>query len=188
MSTALNIGATAASLLFGRILIPLVPGLVKGSADLFNMLLYYTEGLGIRAITDVELTRRRFPASPPSSCMWSEQRGYADSHGSLRDQKHRDRGVRDSGVTTLGDYFQSDDRVRGHHHILALLLLFTVLRLLIRFLIAEWNTAAADFRCFRTGMASYGAGLGLIHGVLLVFVIFLIAPVLLTSCRSCTSF
>ena len=44
VNTVLNIGATIASLLLGRILIPLVSGMVKGSADLFNMLLYYTEG------------------------------------------------------------------------------------------------------------------------------------------------
>ena len=43
-STALNVLATAASVLFGRILIPIVSGIVKGSADLFQMLLYYTEG------------------------------------------------------------------------------------------------------------------------------------------------
>ena len=57
VSTPLNVCATAVSILFGRILIPVVSGIVKGSADLFQMLLYYTEGSEYVAITDVELTR-----------------------------------------------------------------------------------------------------------------------------------
>ena len=57
VNTVLNIGATIASLIFGRILIPVVSGLVKGNVDLFNMLLYYTEGSEYVALTDVEMTR-----------------------------------------------------------------------------------------------------------------------------------
>ena len=37
VSTALNVCATAASILFGRILIPIVSGIVKGSADLYQL-------------------------------------------------------------------------------------------------------------------------------------------------------
>ena len=94
VSTALNVCATAASILFGRILIPVVSGIVKGSADLFQMLLYYTEGSEYVAITDVELTRASISSiSSEQLHTVLEKRGHADSHGSLRDEKHCVRGI-----------------------------------------------------------------------------------------------
>ena len=57
VSTVYNIGATIVSLVAARVCIPLVSGLIKGSADLFNMMLYYTEGSEYVAITDVILLK-----------------------------------------------------------------------------------------------------------------------------------
>ena len=57
LSTALNILATLASWIIGRVTIPLFAGLIKSHDKLYNMLRYYTEGSEYVALTDVELTR-----------------------------------------------------------------------------------------------------------------------------------
>ena len=126
VNTVLNIGATIASLLLGRILIPLVSGMVKGSADLFNMLLYYTEGSEYVAITDVELTRA------PIASISSEQLHTVLDNADMPIPMDRcvmkniaSEAFRDSGVTTLGDYF-NQTIVCVVINILALFLLFVL--------------------------------------------------------------
>ena len=180
VNTVLNIGATIASLLFGRILIPLISGMVKGSADLFNMLLYYTEGSEYVAITDVELTRS------PIASISSEQLHTVLNNADMPIPMDRcvikniaSEAFRDSGVTTLGDYF-NQTIVCVVINILALLLLFIVLRLLLGFLVRGFEYGRGGFPVLSRGDAIIGAGLGLIHGVLMLFVIFLIVPVMLT--------
>ena len=135
VSTALNVCATAVAILFGRILIPLVSGIVKGSVDLFQMLLYYTEGSEYVAITDVELTRA------PIASISSEQLHNVLQNADMPLPMDRcvmkniaSEAFSKSGVTTLGDYF-NQTIVCVVINILALLLLFTIIRLLLGFFI-----------------------------------------------------
>ena len=180
VSAALNVCATAAAILFGRILIPLVSGIVKGSADLFQMLLYYTEGSEYVALTDVELTRA------PIAQISSEQLHTVLQNADMPLPMDRcvmkniaSEAFSSSGVTTLGDYF-NQTIVCVVINILALLLLFTVLRLLFGFLIRGVEFGRGGFPVLSRGDGIIGAGVGLIHGVLMLFVIFLVVPVLLT--------
>jgi hypothetical protein len=180
VSTALNVCATIASILFGRILIPVVSGLVKGSADLFQMLLYYTEGSEYVAITDVELTRA------PISSISAEQLHTVLENADMPIPMDRcvmkniaSEAFSRSGVTTLGDYF-NQTIVCVVINILALLILFTVLRLLFGFVIRGMEYGRGGFPVLSRGDGVIGAGVGLIHGVLILFVIFLIVPVMLT--------
>ena len=86
---------------------------------------------------------------------------------------------RSSGVTTLGDYF-NQTIVCVVINILALLLLFTILRLLFGFLIRARSSGRERIQgAFPRGWY-HRRRLGLIHGVLLLFVIFLAVPVMLT--------
>ena len=82
-------------------------------------------------------------------------------------------------MTTLGDYF-NQTIVCVVINILALLLLFTILRLLFGFVIRGIEYGRGGFPVLSRGDGIIGAGVGLIHGVLLLFVIFMIVPVLLT--------
>lgn len=179
-STALNIGATIASILFGRILIPVVSGLIKGSAELFNMMLYYTEGSEYVAITDVELTRA------PIFSISAEQLHTVLENADMPIPMERcvlkniaSEAFRDSGVTTLGDYF-NQTIVCVVINILAMLVLFAILRFVFGFLIRGIEFGRGGFPVLAHGDGIIGAGLGLIHGVLMLFVIFLIVPVMLT--------
>jgi len=180
VNTVLNIGATVAALLFGRILIPVVSGFVKGSADLFNMMLYYTEGSEYVAMTDVELTRA------PISSISSDQLHNVLQNADMPLPMNRcvikniaSEAFRDSGVTTLGDYF-NQTIVCVVINILALIIVFTIVRLILGFLIRGVEYGRGGFPILSRGDGAIGAGLGLIHGVLMLFVIFLIVPVLLT--------
>ena len=180
VTSALNVCATLAAILFGRILIPLVSGMVKGSADLFAMLLYYTEGSEYVAITDVELTRS------PISAISSEQLHNVLQNADMPLPMDRcvlkniaSEAFSQSGVTTLGDYF-NQTIVCVVINILALLILFTILRLLFGFLLRGVEYGRGGFPVLSRGDGIIGAGVGLIHGVLMLFVIFLAVPVMLT--------
>ena len=180
INTALNVCATALSIFFSRVMIPIVSTLVKGNADLFSMLLYYTEGSEYVAITDVELTRA------PISSISSEQLQVVLQNADMPIPMNRcvlrniaSEAFSKSGVTTLGDYF-NQTIVCVVINILALMLLFTILRLLFGFLIRGVEYGRGGFPVLSRGDGIIGAGVGLIHGVLMVFVIFLAAPVMLT--------
>lgn len=179
-NTVLNIAATVVSILFGRILIPLVSGLVKGSESLFNTMLYYTEGSEYVALTDVELTRA------PISDISSEQLHTVLQNADMPLPMDRcvikniaSEAFRNSGVTTLGDYF-NQTIVCVVINLLALLVVFAAVRFLLGFLIRGVEYGRGGFPVLSRGDGVIGAGLGLIHGVLLMFVLFLIVPVLLT--------
>lgn len=180
VNTVLNIGATIASLLLGRIAIPLVSGLIKGSEGLFSTMLYYTEGSEYVALTDVELTRA------PISSISSEQLHAVLQNADMPLPMDRcvikniaSEAFHVSGVTTLGDYF-NQTIVCVVINILALLVVFAVVRFLLGFLIRGVEYGRGGFPVLSRGDGVIGAGLGLIHGVLMMFVLFLIVPVLLT--------
>ena len=135
VSTLYNIGATVVSLLIGRVCIPLVSNLVKGSADLFSMMLYYTEGSEYVAVTDVELTRVSI------ANISSEQLHTVLENADMPLPMDRcvikniaAEAFRDSGVTTLGDYF-NQTIVCVVINILALFAVFLVVRMLLGFVI-----------------------------------------------------
>ncbi|HWQ05584.1 MAG: hypothetical protein ABFD03_04245 [Clostridiaceae bacterium] len=180
VSTVYNFGATVVSLIVGRICIPLVSSLVKGNADLFNMMLYYTEGSEYVAITDVELTRTSIAS------ISSEQLHTVLQNADMPLPMDRcvikniaAEAFHDSGVTTLGDYF-NQTIVCVVINILALLLIFVIVRLILGFVVRGLEYGRGGFPVLTRGDGIIGAGLGLIHGVLMVFVIFLLVPVMLT--------
>jgi hypothetical protein len=180
VSTLYNIGATVVSLLIGRVCIPLVSNLVKGSADLFSMMLYYTEGSEYVAVTDVELTRVSI------ANISSEQLHTVLENADMPLPMDRcvikniaAEAFRDSGVTTLGDYF-NQTIVCVVINILALFAVFLVVRMLLGFVIRGMEYGRGGFPVRAGGDGLIGAGLGVIHGVLLLFVLFLLVPVALT--------
>lgn len=188
VSTVLNIGATIVSILVGRICVPLISSMVKGSADLFNMMLYYTEGSEYVAITDVELTRT------PIASISADQLHTVLENADMPLPMDRcvlkniaSEAFRDSGVTTLGDYF-NQTIVCVFINILALLLVFAIVRLILGFVVRGLEYGRGGFPVLAHGDGIIGAGLGLIHGVLFLFVIFLIVPVLLTVLPSLYEF
>lgn len=181
VSTALNIAATLVSWLIGRVSIPVVSELVKRNEKLFSMLLYYTEGSEYVAVTDVELTRA------PISIISSEQLHVVLENADMPlpmdacvTKNIVTEAFRESGITTLGDYF-NQTIVCVVVNIVSLLIVFLVARVIFGFLIRGVEYGQGGFLVLQRADGLIGAGLGLIHGVLLLFVLFLAVPLMLTA-------
>ena len=80
------------------------------------------------------------------------------------------------GVTTLGDYF-NQTIVCVVINICALVLVFIVVRTLLGLIVRGVDYACGGFPVLQRGDGVIGASLGLVHGVLLVFVAFLLLPI-----------
>lgn len=180
VSTLLDIGATLLSFLLARIGAPLIANLVKGNEKLYNMMLYYTEGSEYVAVTDVELTRT--PISGISSDTLHtviENAGMPRPMDSCVDRNIATEAFSDQGVVTLGDYF-NQTIVCVVINILALLAIFLVVRVLCSFVIRGAEYGRGGFPVLVRADGLIGAGMGLFNGVLLLFVIFLVFPIVLT--------
>ena len=181
ISTALEIAATVVSWLVGRIALPLVANAIRGQEKLFNMMLYYTEGSEYVALTDVELTRT------PISSISAEQLHTVIQNAELPHpmdtcitRNIATEAFDAAGITTLGDYF-NQTIVCVVINILSLLVVFLILRIVLGCIIrgAEYGRGGS-FPVLQRYDGPIGAGLGLINGALLLFVLFMLVPILLT--------
>ena len=178
--TALGTAATILSWALAMLLIPLVSGAIKGQDRLFNMMLYYTEGSEYVAVTNVEMTR-----TPIDEISAEQLRTVIDNaQMPLPMDRCVTRNITtdafsESGITTLGDYF-NQTIVCVVVNIVSFLLIFLALRVLCGFIIQGVNFGRGGFPVLQHADGPIGAGLGLINGVLLLFVLFLLAPIALT--------
>ena len=180
VNTTLGIGATVLAWVVGLICVPILSAGIQSQQDLYTMMLYYTEGAEYVAATDVELTR-----TPISSVSVEQLNLIIDNAdmplpmGKCVARNIATEAFSKDGVTTLGDYF-NQTIVCVVVNILSLLLIFLVVRLLLGFILRGVDYARGGFPILHRGDGVIGAGLGLIHGVLLVFVLFMLVPIALT--------
>ena len=175
VSAALGVMATLLAWIIAAVCISPVAGLIKGSDELYGMMLYYTEGAEYVAVTDVELTRT--PISEVSLEELSLVIENADMPLPMGDRVARN--VAADGITTLGDYF-NQTIVCVVINIVSLLAVFLAARLVIGFVIECVAHGRGGFPALARLDGPVGAGVGLIHGVLLLFLLFLLAPIALT--------
>lgn len=179
-STVLSIAASVVSWLLGRIGVPLISNAIQSNEKLFNMMCYYTEGAEYVAITDVELTRT--PISAISGDTLRTVIANADMPrpmGAFVSKNIATEAFAKSGVTTLGDYF-NQTIVCTVINILAVLLVFVALRVLLGLVISGVRYGRGGYPVLQRFDGLIGAGLGLINGVLLLFVLFMSVPIMLT--------
>jgi hypothetical protein len=157
---------------------PLLENVVKQSADIYSSVLYYAEGAEL--VGDVELSRTAISSlsSEQISGVMEKAQLPLPMGARITENIARETFAK-NGLTTLDDYF-NQTIVCVVINILALLILFTVLRLLFGFVIRGMEYGRGGFPVLSRGDGVIGAGVGLIHGVLILFVIFLIVPVMLT--------
>lgn len=180
VDTACNIAATILSWALAMMMIPLIASGIKNNEKLFNTMLYYTEGAEYVAITDVELTRT--PISQVSADTLHMVLDNADMPRPMPAAVTKNiatEALAGEGITTLGDYF-NQTIVCVVINIMSVLLLFAILRILLGFVIRGADVGRGGFPVLQKGDGLIGAGLGLIHGVLMVFVLFLVVPIMLT--------
>lgn len=177
VSTVLSILATLFSFLVGGICIPLISAGIRGHEKLYTMMQYYTEGAEYVAASDVELTRT--PIAQVSSEQLKAILEKADMPlpmDSAVTKNIATEAFASNGITTLGDYF-NQTIVCVVINIFALLVVFLIMRIVFGFIIRGMDYARGGFPILQRGDGVIGASLGLIHGVLLLFVIFLLLPI-----------
>ncbi len=180
LNTLLSIGATVLSYLAGMLCIPLISSAIQSNESLFNMLLYYTEGAEYVAVTDVELTR--VPISQVSADQLRIIIDNADMPlpmGNCVTRNIATEAFARDGITSLGDYF-NQTIVCVAVNIIVLLAVFLIVRLLLGFGIRCADYAKGGLPALQHADGAIGAGLGLINGVLLLFILFLLVPLALT--------
>lgn len=180
VSAALGVMATLLAWIIAAVCISPVAGLIKGSDELYGMMLYYTEGAEYVAVTDVELTRT--PISEVSLEELSLVIENADMPLPMGDRVARNvaaEAFAADGITTLGDYF-NQTIVCVVINIVSLVAVFLLSRLVIGFIIECVAHGRGGFPALARLDGVLGAGVGLIHGVLIVFLLFLLVPIALT--------
>lgn len=180
LNTALAIGATVLAFLIGMACIPLLANLVKEQESLYNMMLYYTEGAEYVAETNVEWTRisiQRISAEQLQLVI--DNAGMPLPMGACIRRNMATEAFAAYGVTTLGDYF-NQTIVNVVINILCVLLGFAAGRIALGFLLHGIDYACGGLPVLQRGDMALGAALGLLHGVLLLFVLFLLLPIGLT--------
>ena len=180
VTTVLNIGATVLAWAIGMLCIPLISGAIQGNEKLFNTMLYYTEGSEYVAMTDVELTRVSIgDISAETLRTVLENADMPNPMNRCVQRNIATEAFAKSGITTLGDYF-NQTIICVFINILVLLAVFFAVRVLLAFLVSGVEYGYGGFPVLQHSDGLIGAGLGLVHGVLLINVLFLLVPIALT--------
>ena len=176
----LNLGATVLSLVVSFLVSPFVSNGIKSNEFLYNQLLYYTEGSEYVATTNVELTR--VPVSQISSEQLKTVIENADMPipmGRSITKNVAAEVFARQDITTLGDYF-NQTIVAIVTNIVSILLVFLVLRLILGLVIRSIEYGRHGFPALTKNDALLGVGIGFIEGILILFVIFMVLPIVLT--------
>ena len=180
VNALLNLFATIIAMIAALLFSPLLSSSVKNHQDLYSMLLYYTEGSEYVAATDVELTR--VPVSQISSEQLKQVINNADMPIPMGDRISRNVASEvfsGQGITTLGDYF-NQTIVCTVINIFSVLVIFAGVLIILSLVIRGVEYGRDGFPSLMHGDGLIGAGVGLLQGILVLFAMFLLVPVILT--------
>ncbi|MBO4563624.1 MAG: hypothetical protein J5772_08440 [Clostridia bacterium] len=175
--TALDILCFMLCALFAFLMTPLLSFRVEQNETVFNTMLYYTEGS--ENIYDVEYIKKNI--SEISNAELEDIYEHSKVAFPMDDRIRSnvaDAAFESSNIYTLGDYF-NQTMVLVTINILVFLLLFIVLRIILGFIIGWWNYAK-PLPVLRRFEIPASVGAGLIRGILAVFLIFMLCPIILT--------
>lgn len=178
--SAVSTGLTLFSFFLALLLIPVVAGPVRESKTLYGGLLNNFEGYEYISKTSVELIHE--PAASIDSETLSEIVENADLPlplGSAIERNVRREAYQSSGIITIGDYF-NQTIVDVVVNILSLLLLFVCFRVMLGFILRVIDYGRRGLPVLKRFDPLFSCGIGFLHGVLLLYIFFLIAPVILT--------
>lgn len=173
----LSIGAFMVSWLVGLAFMGLGSAAVKGSESLYGMMLYYAEGS--EYVKDAELARTTISSlSADQLKSIIDGAGLPYPMGKAVTHNIAVEAFANQNITTLGDYF-NQTIVSVFINILVFLAIFLIVRGILAFSINGVDYARV-LPQLRSGDALLGAGLGLVRGILALFVIFMLLPIVLT--------
>jgi hypothetical protein len=178
--SAISIGLTLLSFFLALAMIPAVSGPVRESDTLYGGLLYYFEGYEYVSRTSVEMIH------DPIASLDEEELDFVIKNadmplpfGRAVRKNIRNEAYADSGITTLGDYF-NQTIVDVVLNILSLLFLFVVLRVLFGFILRMIDYGRRGLPTLKRFDPLFSCGIGFLHGVMLLYIFFLLAPIVLT--------
>ena len=177
LSTLLSIGAYFVSVIFGFLFMRPGAAFISGHKRLFNMMLYYTEGSEF--IANPEYVRAELSSlsnTDINSIIESARLPYPMGREIARNIAKE--AFAEQGITTLGDYF-NQTIVCVFINILVFLLVFAAVRLILGFII-NGADYADPFPVLRAHDGLLGGALGLVRGMLAMFLIFMLVPIVLT--------
>ena len=177
--SAISLGLSVLSFALALLLCTTLSGVVQKRQSLYEMMLYYFEGYEYINETSVELVH--VPVSQIGEKELSMVVKNADMPSpfdravtkNVKSQAYERR-----GIYSLGDYF-NQTIVDTVLNILSLLILFVIFRLLLGFLLRLIDFGAAGLPRLRRFDAPFACGIGFLHGILLVFILFMVAPLML---------
>ena len=177
--SAVNLGVSLLSFFLALMLCTAVSGVVQKRQNLYEMMLYYFEGYEYINETSVELVH--VAASQLNDKELAVVVKNADMPSpfdravtnNVKKQVYESR-----GIYSLGDYF-NQTMVDTVLNILSLLLLFLIFRLVFGFVLRLIDFGAAGLPRLKRLDVPLSCGIGLLHGLFLVFVLFMLAPLAL---------
>ena len=177
--SAISLGLSILSFAMALFLCTTLSGLVQKRQNLYEMMLYYFEGYEYINETSVELVH--VSASQIGDRELAVVVKNADIPSpfdaaitrNVKNQVYERR-----GIYSLGDYF-NQTLVDTVLNILSLLVLFLIFRLILGFVLRLIDFGAAGLPRLRRFDAPLSCGIGLLHGIFLVFVLFMLVPLML---------
>ena len=177
--SALSIGLTLLSFFLALLLIPAVATPVRQSEKLYGSLLYYFEGYEYVSETSVEMIHT--PAALLSEELLDEVIDNADMpipFDRAVKKNIRNEAYAPKGITTLGDYF-NQTIVDVVLNMLSLLSLFVCIRILLGFILRMIDYGRRGLPALKRLDPLYSCGIGFLHGVTLLYIFFMLIPILL---------
>ena len=176
LPTLLSIGAYILAWLAAIVLLPVGSNSIRGSEKLFNTMLYYTEGS--EYVNDVELARKSIDeiSTDTLNAVFAKADLPYPMAKNIADNIARE-SFAENGITTLGDYF-NQTIVIVFINILVFIAMFAIIRIILAFIINGVDYAWTRPK-LRVADRAIAGGIGLIRGILAVFLLFMLLPIVL---------
>ena len=177
--SAINLGVSILSFVMALLLCTTLSGVVQKRQSLYEMMLYYFEGYEYINETSVELVHVSVSQIGEKELAVVVKNADMPSPfdsaitGNVKKQVYEDR-----GIYSLGDYF-NQTIVDTVLNIISLLLLFLIFRLLFGFVLRLIDFGAAGLPRLKQFDVPLACGIGLLHGIFLVSVLFMLVPLML---------
>ena len=176
LPTLLSIGAYILAWLAAIVLLPVDSNSIRGSEKIFNTMIYYTEGS--EYVNDVELARKSIDeiSTDTLNAVFAKADLPYPMAKNIADNIARE-SFAENGITTLGDYF-NQTIVIVFINILVFIAMFAIIRIILAFIINGVDYAWTLPK-LRVADRAIAGGIGLIRGILAVFLLFMLLPIVL---------
>ena len=177
--SAISLGLSVLSFALALLLCTSLSGAVQRRQSLYDMMLYYFEGYEYINETSVELVHVSSAQIGDKELAVVVRNADMPSPFDRAITQNVKKQVYESrGIYSLGDYF-NQTIVDTVLNILSTLLLFGIIRLLLGFILRLIDFGAAGLPRLRHFDVPLSCGIGLLHGIFLVFILFMLVPLML---------